>query len=237
MRLNSAACPVQLASAEVLFMVALRLALFCSVLVLPGIALPGIAVSDEELVKSNRTALPASAEAKSSEVITLTPSDTKAQFMARLNEGPRADGQERIDYESWAGAEEDYKKRRIHGTASVSVGTGGYRNASVSAIMPIGDSGTLGIAYSQTDFGENGAYPYMYDDFGAGYGANYGYGHGYGRYGRGARGGRSQSFALSFDTSSAGGDAGNCPTAFRDRNDDQVFSARDDRRCFRGRHD
>ncbi len=206
------------------------------------LALPGVALAEEEVVKSNRAALPIATDAAKPEVITLTPSDTKAQFMARLNEGPRAGGQERIDYESWAGAEEDYKKRRVHGTASVSVGTGGYRSASVSAIMPVGDNGWLGLAYSQTDFGENGVYPYMYDDYGYGYGADYGYGYGrgYGRYGRGAGGGTSQSFALSFGTNSTGEDASGCPTAFRERYDDPVFSARADRRCAtsaRGPHD
>lgn len=199
-----------------------RLALFSILLVLPGVAL-----AEEEVVKSNRAALPAATETTRADVITLPPTDTKAQFMSRLNEEVLSDEKARIDYESWAGAEEDYKKRRVHGTASVSVGTGGYRSASVSAIMPVGDNGWLGLAYSQTDFGENGAYPYMYDDFGADYG--YGYGRGYGR-GRGERG-TSQSFAVSFDTSSSGGDAGNCPSAFRDRYDDPVFSARADRRC------
>ncbi|MEI9905707.1 MAG: hypothetical protein WDN06_18565 [Asticcacaulis sp.] len=39
----------------------------------------------------------------------------------------------------------------VHGSAGVSVGTGGYRSAYVSAVMPVGDNGMLGIAYSQTD--------------------------------------------------------------------------------------
>jgi hypothetical protein len=212
--------------------------MFASRLALVSIllALPGIALAEEEVVKSNRAALPAATDTAKPEVIMLTPSDTKAQFMARLNEAPRAAGQERIDYESWAGAEEDYKKRRVHGTATVSLGTGGYRSASVSAIVPVGDNGWLGLAYSQTDFGENGAYPYMYDDFGYGYGADYGYGHN--RYGRGARGGASQSFAISYENNGSGENAGNCPTAFRDRYDDPVFGARSDRRCVsRGARD
>lgn len=205
-------------------MLSSRLALF-SIL----FALPGVALADEEVVKSTRTAVPVATDATKPDVITLTPSDTKAQFMARLNEGPRADTPGRIDYESWAGAEADYKKRRVHGTASVSVGTGGYRSASVSTVIPVGDSGWLGLAYSQTDFGENGAYPYMYDGYG--YGADYGYGHGYGRYGYGTRGGKSQSFAISFDSNGSGEDVTNCPSAFRDRFDDPVFGARADRRC------
>ncbi len=208
-------------------MVASRLALFSILL-----ALPGVALAEEEVVKSNRTALPTATDA-SKPVVTLPPTDTKAQFMSRLNEDVLSDEKARIDYESWAGAEEDYKKRRVHGSASVSVGTGGYRSASVSAVMPVGENGWLGLAYSQTDFGENGAYPLMYDDIGYGYGADYGYGygHGYGRYGRGMRGGKSQSFALSFEANSSGEDASNCRSAFRDRYDDPVFGARADRRC------
>ena len=202
-----------------------RLALICSLLVLPGVAL-----AEEEVVKSNRTALPAATEAKP-DVISLPPTDTKAQFMSRLNEEVLSDEKARIDYESWAGAEEDYKKRRVHGSASVSVGTGGYRSASVSAVMPVGDNGWLGLAYSQTDFGENGAYPYMYDDFGYGYG----YGHGYGRYGRGGGRATSQSFALSYESGGSGEDVSNCSSAFRDRYDDPIVGARFDRRCMRPR--
>ncbi|MBP2157514.1 MULTISPECIES: hypothetical protein [Asticcacaulis] len=207
-------------------MFASRLALICSLLVLPGVAM-----AEEEVVKSNRAALPAATETTRADVIALPPTDTKAQFMSRLNEEVLSDEKARIDYESWAGAEEDYKKRRVHGSASVSVGTGGYRSASVSAVMPVGDNGWLGLAYSQTDFGENGAYPYMYDDLGYGYG----YGHGYGRYGRGGRGGTSQSFALSFESNSAGEDGSGCPSAFHERYDDPVVGARFDRRCMRPR--
>lgn len=198
-----------------------RLALICSLL-----ALPGIALAEEEVVKSNRTALPTAIEANKP-VVTLPPTDTKAQFMSRLNEEVLSDEQARIDYEAWAGAEEDYKKRRVHGSASVSVGTGGYRSASVSAIMPVGDNGWLGLAYSQTDFGENGGYPYLYDD--------YGYGYGYGRYGRGGRGVSSQSFALSYDSGGSGEEVSNCSSAFRDRFDEPVVGARFDRRCMRPR--
>ena len=204
-------------------MFASRLALICSLLVLPGVAL-----AEEEVVKSNRAALPTTTEAKS-DVITLPPTDTKAQFMSRLNEEVLSNEQARIDYEAWAGAEEDYKKRRVHGSASVSVGTGGYRSASVSAVMPVGDNGWLGLAYSQTDFGENGAYPYMYDDYSTGYG------YGYGRYGRGGGRATSQSFALSYESGGSGEEVANCSSAFRDRFDDPVIGARFDRRCMRPR--
>ena len=73
----------------------------------------------------------------------------------------------------------------VHGSAGVSVGTGGYRSAYVSAVMPVGDNGMLGIAVSHTDYGKN-ALPY------------YGYGRrGYG-YGYGSRGGSADAFSLSY---------------------------------------
>jgi hypothetical protein len=90
-------------------------------------------------------------------------------------------------------------KRKIHGSMGVSVGTGGYRSAYASALIPVGETTTVGIAVSQTNFGKNGGY--IADPFGYGPGGYYdGYG-GYGGYGYGrglrARGGERQSVALS----------------------------------------
>jgi hypothetical protein len=66
--------------------------------------------------------------------------------------------------------------RKIHGEHDQSVGTGGYRSGHVSAVIPIGERGTLGLSYGQTDFGKGGGYGYGY-----GYGAGGpGYGGGYG---------------------------------------------------------
>lgn len=50
--------------------------------------------------------------------------------------------------------------RKIHGEVSLSVGTGGYRSGYATAQIPLGESGTLGLAYGQTDYGENGGYYY-----------------------------------------------------------------------------
>ena len=75
--------------------------------------------------------------------------------------------------------------RQVHGEASVSVGTGGYRAASVSALIPVGENGTVGIAYSQAQGGR-----------GFGYGQGFG-GPGFG--GPGMRGGQSQALGLSLD--------------------------------------
>ena len=59
--------------------------------------------------------------------------------------------------------------RQIHGEVEVSVGTEGYRSGSATAIIPIGERGTLALSYSQT---ENG-YGYGYGYRGSGYGYGY----------------------------------------------------------------
>lgn len=110
--------------------------------------------------------------------------------------------------------------RTIHGSAGASIGTGGYRSAYVTALIPVGENGTLGIAVSQTDYGKNNVYGY---GRGYGYGSPYGYnygGYGYGdRYGYGRRGGTSTSVGLSFNTSDDAGSADappGCAPGFRD---------------------
>lgn len=104
-------------------------------------------------------------------------------------------------------------KRQVHGEMGVSVGTGGYRSGYVSTLIPIGETGTLGVAVSKTDFGKRGGYAYDYG----------GYGHGYGGYGYGwaPRGGTSQSLALSLDMRGGGGRSRSdtpegCAPGFRD---------------------
>lgn len=100
-------------------------------------------------------------------------------------------------------------KRKVHGSVSASVGTGGYRSFSASALFPVGETTTVGVAVSKTKFGKNGGWYDPYYD-GVGYGSGYGYGYnpglGYGSgygyapgYGR-MRGGERQSVALSVMT-------------------------------------
>ncbi len=109
-------------------------------------------------------------------------------------------------------------KRQVHGEVGVSVGTGGYRSGYVSSLIPIGETGTLGVAVSKTDFGKHdGGYGYGYGGYGGGYG---GYGGPYG-YGWGPRGGSSQSLALSLDMRGGGGRSKSdtpegCAPGFRD---------------------
>jgi hypothetical protein len=101
-------------------------------------------------------------------------------------------------------------KRKVHGSVEVGVGTGGYRHMSATALFPVGETGTLGVSVAQTEYGKNGRF-YGYDDFsyGPGYGGGLGYGGpgysgmGYGPYGF-ARGGKSQSVAVSLDMTGRG---------------------------------
>lgn len=92
-------------------------------------------------------------------------------------------------------------KRKVHGSVSAAVGTGGYRSFSASALFPVGETTTVGVAVSKTDCGKRGGCYYggpYGDGYGYGYGAGYGPGYGYGRgYGRG---GERQSIALSVMT-------------------------------------
>ncbi|PXA91210.1 hypothetical protein DMC25_06565 [Caulobacter sp. D4A] len=103
-------------------------------------------------------------------------------------------------------------KRKIHGSVEVGVGTGGYRHMGVTAYYPVGETGTLGVAVSQTEYGKNGRGGYGYDGYGYG---GYGYGGlGYGPYGYG-RGGKSQSIALSLDMTGRGSAAERCASGLR----------------------
>ncbi|MES2342861.1 MAG: hypothetical protein V4597_14395 [Pseudomonadota bacterium] len=77
-------------------------------------------------------------------------------------------------------------KRQAHGEVGIAVGTGGYRSAYAMSLIPIGETGTLAIAVSES----------RNDRFGG-----YGYG-GYGGYGAGDR----QSIGLSYSSSGAATD-------------------------------
>lgn len=82
--------------------------------------------------------------------------------------------------------------RKVHGVASISVGTGGYRSAYLRSDLPVGKTGTLSIAVQDTRFGRNGGYGYGGYDY-RGYGAGH----------RGFRGGpggaRGAGVGLNFD--------------------------------------
>lgn len=161
----------------------------------------GAFAADEEVVAASRPApLPTEAEqtkakadlqAKAAQLT--KPLTTEEQVAAWTARSPKISRSDEQDDALWPADNDDGAKRQVHGVASVTVGTGGYRSAYVSSLIPLGETGTLGIAVSQTDYGKNGGFgyygdPYGYDDYG------YGYGRGWGR-----RGGTSQSVGLSLD--------------------------------------
>lgn len=149
------------------------------------------------LAAAAQTAAPAAQTSTPAAVRPLTTQEQIAAFLAanptpQYDDGPRG----------LVPADRDEDgKRKIHGSMGVSVGTGGYRSAYATALIPVGETTTVGIAVSQTNFGKNGGYiadPYGYGPGGYydGYGGYGGYGYGYGR-GLRARGGERQSVALS----------------------------------------
>jgi hypothetical protein len=71
----------------------------------------------------------------------------------------------------WADSWEDEGPRKPHGELSVGFGTGGYRDYSAAVQLPLGESGTLNLAVSQT---KNN--PYAYDPYSHPYDVWGGYG-------------------------------------------------------------
>lgn len=57
--------------------------------------------------------------------------------------------------------------RKIHGEVGMAIGTGGYRSAYISSVMPLGDNGTLALSIGQE---KNAFRPYGYGFYGPGYG-------------------------------------------------------------------
>ena len=53
----------------------------------------------------------------------------------------------------------DEAGRQIHGEVGFEVGTGGYRSAYGTAIVPLEDDGVAIISLGSTDFGSRGRYP------------------------------------------------------------------------------
>ncbi len=182
-------------------------------------AVPVLAAApDDEVIataqaKPNASALtataPAPATTTTTPVKTLTTQEQIAAFIAanpspQIEDGPRGVVP--------ADRDED-GKRKVHGSAGFSVGTGGYRSAYATALFPVGENTTVGVAVSKTDFGKHGGY-YADPYYGGGYGG-YGYGPGYGRM----RGGSQQSVALSVmsGTGRNGDDTPDgCAPGFRD---------------------
>ncbi|WP_426011026.1 hypothetical protein [Caulobacter sp. DWR2-3-1b2] len=219
-------------------MLASRFALAVAFLAAP-LALPSLAVAatpdDEVVATASRVAKPpteaeiakaqADAKAKAEAARNAEPVSTQDQVAAWLADAPpieRGGGgpldyaaPPKVDVNGYALGPDG--KRQMHGEAGVSVGTGGYRSAYVSTLIPIGEASTLGVAVSKTEYGKNGR------GYGGGYGGGHGYdglgygGLGYGGYGRG---GGSQSLALSLDMRGGGRSRDDtpegCAPGFRD---------------------
>lgn len=177
---------------------------------------PGLVADDEAIAtaqaKPSAQALtataPAAAQATTTPSRPLTTQEQIAAFIT-ANPAPQIDD----DHRGLVPADRDEDgKRKIHGSMGVSVGTGGYRSAYATALIPVGETTTVGVAVSQTDFGKRGGW-YADPYYGGGYG--YGFGPGYGR----VRGGSQQSLALSVMSGGAGrGDdtPDGCAPGFRD---------------------
>ncbi len=214
--------------------IVLALALMAAPLALPGAALARGTADDEVVTTAAARATrppteaelakaQADAKAKADADRAAKPVTTQDQVAAwlagsppveRVDDGPNGYAmQPRFDVNGYPLDKDG--KRQVHGEAGVSVGTGGYRSGYVSTLIPLGETGTLGVAVSQTDFGKHGGYGY--GGYGSGYGGYGGYGDGYG-YGR--RGGTSQSLALSLDMRGGGGRKSDtpegCAPGFRD---------------------
>lgn len=72
--------------------------------------------------------------------------------------------------------------RQMHGEVGVAIGTGGYRSAYITSVMPLGDKGTLALSFSQ----DKNARGYYRGAYGYPYGVPLGEGlMGYGAPGRG----------------------------------------------------
>lgn len=196
------------------------------IVLLTGLALAGPALAQgvtgqDEAVSTaaHRVDAKTAAEAQAAPVAPtpapriLTTDEQIAAFLAASPALERGEGLAGL-----ASTDED-AKRKIHGSAGVTVGTGGYRSAYVSTLIPIGETSTLGLAYSQTDHGRNAVF-FPRDAYGYGYGHDQGGWNGdsvgLGRPGRWARGGKQQSVAVSLAVGSdRRGPPEGCAPAFR----------------------
>ena len=151
--------------------------------------------ADEAVATASKASAPSTSPAAAVTVAPSRPMTTQEQVDAWLAPPQAVDPAYRDAAEA-----PDGEARKIHGVVSATVGTGGYRSAYVSTLIPLGETATLGLAVGQTDYGKNPRYV-------PGYGADYGYGYGRGldsgligggrHLGRIARGGKSQSLAVS----------------------------------------
>ena len=168
----------------------------CAALAGPALAGPALAAEgDDEVIataQAKPTALALTATAPQAAPAAATPPrapTAQEQIAAFIAANPNPEIEDGPRGLVPADRDED-GKRKVHGSMGVSVGTGGYRSAYATALIPVGENTTVGVAVSKTNYGKHGGW---YDPYYDGIGYGYGYGPGYGR----ARGGERQSVALS----------------------------------------
>lgn len=197
---------------------AARLALALTLLAAPGLALAQTAAplaaplaADEAVATASKAVAPATSPALPVAVAPSRPMTTQEQVDAWLAPPQAVDPAYRDEDAP------NREPRQVHGMVSATIGTGGYRSAYVSTVIPLGETATLGLAVGQTDYGNTARY---IDGYGAGYGYDQGPYAGViggGRHaGRLARGGKSQSVAISlaFGQERDAGDS-DCAPGFR----------------------
>lgn len=126
----------------------------------------GGAQAQEVMTTAGATGAPISAAAVEPAPVEAAPAatvapleDTAAQIQRWLAESP-ANSDDR-------GGQLDLRRedRQMHGEVGVAVGTGGYRSAYITSVMPLGDNGTLALSFSQDKNARGyyrGAYGYPY---------------------------------------------------------------------------
>jgi len=77
----------------------------------------------------------------------------------KVLEAAAASHQEKLVAVSLDGTSTDEAVRQIHGEVGFEIGTGGYRSAYGTAIVPIDDDGVAIISLGSTDFGSRGRHP------------------------------------------------------------------------------
>lgn len=93
--------------------------------------------------------------------------DTAAQIQRWLTESP-------VNADDSDGQLLDLRRedRQMHGEVGVAVGSGGYRSAYITSVMPLGDNGTLALSFGQ----EKNARGYYRGAYGYPFGESLGYG-------------------------------------------------------------
>ncbi len=187
----------------------LRSAFLSGLMVVAGAVIAPAAMADEAVVVANRAApMPV----VTGEAMAATGAAPETTLSARMSDTsapePEINDEAQVVYRlprSQVSLEPEaaLPERRVRGSAGAAIGTGGYRSGYVAGAFPVGETGTLGVAYSETDHGDNAVF-IPHDGYGYGRMSDplRSYdrmGYGYGNYGSVARGVKQKSLAISLD--------------------------------------